>query len=63
MPLGAVKVELTEPTLKCDQTMDDMDWSVHSQTMYSDHDDLSSHNSFGNCISHRKMFTSVTGIN
>lgn len=47
IPLEAVKVELTESTLKCDQTAADDSWSVHSQTLYSDRDDLSSHNSFG----------------
>lgn len=45
IPLEAVKVELTESTLKCDQTIDDS-WSVHSQARYSD-DELSSHRSFG----------------
>lgn len=54
IPLEAVKVELTESTLKCDQTMDDS-WSVHSQAMYNDHDDLSSHNSFGKFTSNVKI--------
>lgn len=47
IPLESVKVELDESTLKCDQNVDHHGWSVQSQSMYSDHDDLSSHNSFG----------------
>lgn len=56
IPLDAVKVELNESTLKCDQTMDESSWSVHSHAMYSDHDDdLSSHNSFGKFTSHVEL--------
>lgn len=45
IPQETVKVELTESTLKCDQTIDD-GWSVH-EALYSDPDELTSHSSFG----------------